>query len=416
MKKWIFSAMCSFTLGMTHAETLQEIPLKSRIRNVQPMTGIVLWDDHEKNNTTSIQLEYSYMRYSDIVSEKGVYDWSALDQKLTAIAGRKHQAIIRFYQSYPGRPTGIPAYIKALPNYRETTALSEGLPTGFPDWSNEELKRFTKEFYVRFAKRYDTDPRLAFLQTGFGLWAEYHIYDGPFSLGSTFPDKIYQAEFIQHMAAIFKSTPWSISIDAADPQISPLTENSNLLGLSFGLFDDSFLAREHPKVNEKNWNALGRNRYRQYPAGGELNYYTNRDQKFALAPDGPHGVSFEKSAKNFHITYMIGNDQPDYQNLSRIKKASMACGYKFRILSFKSMSGKSVIKIKNDGVAPIYRDAFLAVDGIRSTVSLKSLQPGKILKVNIPSGGKNPRLTIECDHLVPGQRIEFEASLRKNAF
>ena len=28
-----------------------------------------------------------------------------------------------------------------------------------------------------FAARYDDDPRIAFLQVGFGLWGEYHIYD-----------------------------------------------------------------------------------------------------------------------------------------------------------------------------------------------------------------------------------------------
>ena len=201
--------------------SLRDVPLQSRITHVQPQTGIVFWEDSGNNQTDAIQLEYAYMRYGDVVARRGEYDWSAVEKKLTATAARHHQSILRFYFVYPGEPTTVPAYIKALPDYREITALSETLPTGFPDWSHPELKRFIKEFYTRFAERYDRDARLAYLQTGFGLWAEYHIYDGPFKLGATFPDKAFQAEFLRHLAATFKLTPWSISVDAADETVTP---------------------------------------------------------------------------------------------------------------------------------------------------------------------------------------------------
>ncbi len=269
------------------------------------MTGIVLWDDSGHQKTNAIQLEFSYMRYSDVVSQAGVYDWTLVDKKLEAIAKRGHQGIFRFYYVYPGKQ-------------------SAGLDTWFPDWTNVELKRFTKEFYTRFAERYEKDKRLAFLQTGFGLWAEYHIYDGPLQLGKTFPDKVYQTEFLKHMGATFKQLPWSISVDAADDELTPVAGNEALLGLRFGVFDDSFLNKRHAKENEPNWDDLRRNRFKRAPAGGEFSYYTDRDQKLALAPDGPYGISFEQAARKFHISYMIGSDQPEYQPMSRIKEAGMA--------------------------------------------------------------------------------------------
>ena len=184
-----------------------KISLQSQITGVQPMTGIVLWADNAKRNTDAISLEYSYMQYKDIVKEKGVYDWTPLEQILDAVASRKHQAIIRFWYTYPGYESAVPQYIRELPDYEETVALSEGKRTGFPDWRHPELQRFHKEFYQKFAERYDNDPRLAFLQTGFGLWAEYHIYDGPRIMGQTFPSKEFQAEFFRFMSETFKSTP-----------------------------------------------------------------------------------------------------------------------------------------------------------------------------------------------------------------
>ena len=104
------------------------------------MTGIVFWEDSDRNQTDAIQLEYSYMRYGDVVSRRGEYDWTSVEKKLKAIASRRHQAILRFYFVYPGEPTTVPAYIKALPDYKEITALSEKKNTGFPDWSHPDCQ------------------------------------------------------------------------------------------------------------------------------------------------------------------------------------------------------------------------------------------------------------------------------------
>ncbi len=394
------------------ASAFRAIPLRSKITNVQPMTGIVFWEDSGRNNTDAIQLEYSYMRYSDVVSQRSAYNWLAVEKKLDAISRRGHQAILRFYFVYPGKPTAVPDYIKALPDYHETQGVSEKKPTGFPDWSHPELKRFVKEFHTRFAARYDRDPRLAFVQTGFGLWAEYHIYDGPFKLGDTFPDKAFQTEFLNHLATTYQETPWSISVDAVDKRVSPIAGNKELLDLSFGLFDDSFLCKQHPEENELNWNGMRRSRYLRQPAGGEFSYYTDRDQKLALAPNGPNGVSFESSAGDFHITYMIGNDQPNYQPMKRIAQAGLACGYKFRITSFLANVSTSRVTVSNTGIAPIYRDAFVAVNGVRATTSLKLLAPGKSVTFDIPSSSNSPVLTIESNHLVKGQSIGFDADLK----
>ena len=74
----------------------KRIPLKSFISGVQPMTGIVFWSNNTTyNHSDAISMEYSYMKYSDVVKERGEYDWTIVEDLLDAIASRKHQAILR---------------------------------------------------------------------------------------------------------------------------------------------------------------------------------------------------------------------------------------------------------------------------------------------------------------------------------
>lgn len=389
----------------------QRLTLKSRITSTQPMTGIVLWTTNAAVHTAPVQLEFTYMRYDQVVKGRGQYDWSELDKLLDQVASRGHQLILRWHDTYVAQTNGLPKYLQQLPGYAGITAKSEGKQTGFPDWSHPEAQDFLLEFFGRYAERYDRDPRIAFLQVGFGLWSEYHIYDGPFQLGKTFPSKDLQARFAQHLASVLTQTPWMISIDAAAAERSPYAERPDLLKLRFGLFDDSFNHAKHAKINEPNWRVMGMERWQQAPTGGEFSFYTKADQKRALDPQGAHGTSFEKQAQQFHITFMLGDAQPEYQSSERIAQASMACGYQFKLLELKSSDKSTVGTFTNTGVAPIYYDAYPSMRGVRSRESLKHLLPGQSKSFTIDSDGVSQDFGIECDRLVPGQRIRFAADL-----
>lgn len=123
------------------SEVFQPVALESTLDTVQPMTGLVLWVDDWQGDPAKdvVQLEYAYVPPSSIVVAEDTYDWTLFD--------------------------------------------------AFPDWRQPELVEAIKDLWTAVAERYDDDPRLAFVQVGFGLWGEYHIYDGPQTLGRTFPDK-----------------------------------------------------------------------------------------------------------------------------------------------------------------------------------------------------------------------------------
>ena len=388
------------------------VPISSQITQVQPMTGIVLWSDSSAASKEWVTMEFAYMLYNDVCKEKDVFDWTPMENLLNKAKSRGHQAVVRFRYTYPGKSCSVPAYIKELDDYEVLWAKAEGRNTEYPDWRCSELRRFHMEFHKRFAQKYDNDPRLAFLETGFGHWAEYHVYDGQFIMGRTFPSKEFQEEFLKSMDGWFKDTPWMISIDAADDKYGPFHNNRNLLSLGFGNFDDSFMCEDHDDYNFESWEFFGDTRYKKAPLGGEFSYYTSYDQKHCLDKAGMYGRKFEDEVAKYHMTFIIGNDQPGKQTDSRIKEACMSMGYSFQVDDFRVKPGEgSAVKISNVGVAPIYRDAFVAVDGKRGEYSLKNLMPGesKWIKIDSPDVSEESKVSIECDHLVPGQRIQFLA-------
>ncbi len=428
----------------------RNLTLQSTISSPEPLKGIVFWPEQAADHSdlqNSISLEYSYCLPCQVVTGKtdGViqYNWTSFENLLNDIVSRGHQAIIRFRYEYPNETlknistctcnqagaTAVPLYIKNGsygygPEYSKTVK-GDG-KTFYADWTNDELKWFTKQFYTDFAARYDNDPRIAFIQVGFGHWSEYHIFDDnglPSGWkGKYFPDDAYQSEFLQHINATFKNTPWSISIDAADDSYTPIAGNSTLLGLNFGLFDDSFMHAKHDIAqgegwNETEWITMGKDRWKRAPGGGEISYYTENDQHNFLNPDGMYGVTWEDAAAKYHISYIIGNDAPDgpYATASRLNEARMKAGYSFEITAYSTDGTSISATVKNNGVAPIYHDAYVTVKNVRSTTSLKGLLPGESRSCTVSGisvgAAENPALTITSDKLLSGKTIPYLANL-----
>lgn len=365
-----------------------------------PLKGLVLWPDEARDNpdlSRAISLEFAYVLPCDLVTALApdgtpVIDWTPLDRLLDDIASRNHQAILRFRYEYPGEPlhgvrgaTAVPACIKSLPGYRETFARNpngDG-PTWYADWSHPALRDFTLRFFDAFAARYDADPRLAFLEAGFGHWSEWHTFGTPLCPGVNFPDADFQAAFLRRLATLFRHTPWLISIDAAEPDHSPAATDPDLSALPFGLFDDSFMHRRHDIAqgdgyNERCWLAFGADRWRRAPAGGEISYYEKNDQRRFLSPRGIHGTTFAAAAAKYHVTFMIANDAitGPYATPDRFRAADDACGYRFRLVRADRDGTNLLVRIANDGTAPLYHDAHPALASFTSPDTLRGLLPG----------------------------------------
>ncbi|SMP44770.1 hypothetical protein [Fibrobacter sp. UWB10] len=450
MKKNLIIAGSAVALLATAAFAAdRSVALKKEIESLEPMKGIVFWPDQaksQKNLQGSISLEFSYCLPCAVVKgktdDKIDYDWSSFEKMLDDIASRGHQAIVRFRIEYPSETitnasgctekvkgaTAVPNYIKANKSYTETYSEDPGGdgPTYYADWSNKELQWFYKQFYTDFSAKYDKDPRIAFVQAGFGHWAEYHIYGTTLKLDTNFAGKGYQSEFLTHLDSLFKETPWSISIDAADKKYTPIAGNKTLLGLKFGLFDDSFMHKEHDISqgdgdNEKNWQAIGTDRWKTSPAGGEISYYEDKDQHEFLNPAGLYGVTWEDAAAKYHMTYVIGNDAPEgsYATKERVYEASSYAGYKFAVTGYAVNKISAAVRVKNIGIAPLYHNAYVTVKGVRSEKSLKGLLPGKEATFTVAGiqigDSESPEVSITSDKILKDATIPYKASLDGSA-
>ena len=411
-----------------------------------PLKGIVLWRDEARDHpelTDSISLEFSYATPSSLVvgakpDGSPIIDWAPLEKLLADIASRGHQAILRFRYAYPGEKlpefpgkrgaTGVPKFIKALADYRETFSPNPGGdgPTYYPDWSHPALEDFTLRFFKAFAERYDADPRLAFLEVGFGHWAEYHTHGTAVKLGKNFPSKEFQKVFMEMLSATMRDTPWLVSIDAAQQKYSDLAADPTLAALSFGLFDDSFMHEEHDighgdGWNEQCWRRFGTARWRRAPCGGEVSYYRTRDQREFLSPKGLYGITWKEAAAKYHLTFMIGNDSlaGKFATPKRLLEAAAECGYSFRLASAKADGNTLVVEIANDGVAPVYHNAMPAVETargeIRAAGTLAGLQPGERRTFRLEFPERPPKnaagsLRIVSPKLLPGAALPLASA------
>lgn len=395
----------------------REIFIPQQVRAVQPMTGLVFWENHGEieDSREATQLEFAYVSPRSIAKDRdsSKWDWREFNALLERIKSRDHQAIIRFYYTYPAKktkPTGVPSFITERDDYEviEGKYKIDGKYRKLlcADWTHPELQNFHLDFFTEFARLYDDDNRIAYLQMGFGLWAEYHIDEvkmGASDLAKIFPSLDFQKKSLRHMQTQLKKLRWSISIDSAYHPYGDFDNNPGLLDLNFGNFDDSFMVSSHSGYNHDRWKTLRyKTRYKENPHGGELGF--EGGQINAL----DNLKTFERMCDEYHMSYMVGSHQRKYGSWDQIREASLLTGYRFQLASYRVEDRKSFITVKNRGVAPIYYDARVAINGVEASESLSQLAAGESGEFEVAAGGPSPSLTIECKRLLKSQRIQLE--------
>ena len=88
-------------------------------------------------------------------------------------------------------------------------------------------------------------------------------------------------------------------------------------------------------------------------------------------------------------------------------------GYRFVVKKCATNGNKTLLLVRNEGIAPIYRDAFFAIGDVRSETSLMGLLPNEELWIEIATVPRpdGEDIKIVSDNILPQQEIEFEAYL-----
>ena len=110
----------------------------------------------------------------------------------------------------------------------------------------------------------------------------------------------------------------------------------------------------------------------------------------------------------------LANNAPGskHATVDRFREAGIASGYKFRVSDCRTNGTETRFMVSNQGIAPIYRDAYFAIGDTQSEVSLRGLLPGKGMEIVIPVGLSNSDdLQIISPYILPAQKIEFETGV-----
>lgn len=331
-------------------------------------------------STIPYSMEWFYLPLNAVMTGPNQFNWAALDAQLKAIAGRGHQAALRFYLDYPGKPSGVPQYLFAdglacssYPDYGNNgTSCS-------PDYSNPLLDTALDTFIAAFGRRYDGDPRIGFIELGLlGFWGEWHTYpyNGQAEPENWFATPAEQDRVMSDYLAAFHRTKLLVRYPSpCDGCSVDGTDNSDL---PLGYHDDSFALETD--AGNLGWhfmdlmaqaNATGK--WMTEPVAGEL-----RPELQACIFDVPYDCpsiesggdndvyganDFDVSLGETHASWLLNQTafSPGYSGtaLTRALAASQALGYQFTATqaAIQRTSGDNVVvgaTIGDTGVAPFY--------------------------------------------------------------
>lgn len=354
-------------------------------------------------NAGTIRQPYSmvflYTSWKELEPVEGQFDfegWEKRDWTVPEAEG-KH-IVFRVYIDYPKRPSGLPNWLSDQ-GIKQSRYDDHG--GGFsPDYNDPRLVESLERFIEALGKRYNHDPRVAFIQLGLlGFWGEWHTWPRSELYASeeterrviesyhkAFPDKLLQARYAKGPAG---EQDWIGYHDDMFPQD---TDN----GESW-----SFLAGMRRAGRLENWRRANIGgemvpvEARRY-LGPEFDLTLQMTERSHFSWVGPYCPALERNASR--------------EFLDRSEALVRKLGYQFRweeIRHSGTLSKGTPFKIKiqgiNEGVAPFYYpwplelalldQAGQPVERQRLDIDIRTWQPGPIeleIEQIEPFGSKAP--------------------------
>ena len=319
-------------------------------------------------------MEWTYFPVNDVVTAKGVYDWSKVDKMLDAIASRGHQAVFRFYLDYPTRKTGVPQYLidEGIDVSRTYTVFDNNHVSFSPDYNDPRIQDMMLDFVKALGEKYDGDARVGYLTAGLiGFWGEDHTWpmNGEVSNDNPkgenwMPNAAFRAKLVAAWDNAFNDTHVLYRLPTEATKAHHM-----------GYHDDSFA---YSTLDNVDWHFMSHMKnqgedkaWKNVPIGGEV--YPPLQTCIFSQPLNCPGADAEKAqGRNFdmvasidathatwlinHKAFTVGYKGADFQ---RAKEANALMGYTLHATkartSLKDSTTVSVeTEIANTGLAPFY--------------------------------------------------------------
>ncbi|MEV0951604.1 DUF4832 domain-containing protein [Promicromonospora sp. NPDC050249] len=366
-------------------------------------------------------LEWFYLPVDAVVTGEDTYDWTRVEAYLSSIAARGHQSVLRFYLDYPGRDSGVPAYLLGeggISQERRYDFWDNNGVSFSPDYDDPRVVGLITGFIDALGERYDGDPRIAYLTAGLvGFWGEDHTYPMNGLVEPTNPEGIDWMPSAATRATIWDA--WDAALD--ETWLQARYPTADVAAHAFGLHDDSFAYATLPTTD---WHFLAQvqaagmtEAWRTAPIGGEL-YPPLQTCIFSEPLDCPNAAEEIAAGRDYdvagstaasHASWIINHQAwatgYDGDDRERAVAAAAALGYDLAATQAtltNNGGGASVtLTLTNRGVAPFYGDwpAELVVlddegEVVRRTAvdaDLPSIQPGAsaTVEASLDGGGRN---------------------------
>ena len=336
-------------------------------------------------------MEWFYVPLRNLMNGPDSFTFdTGLEPQLDSIAGRGHQAVFRVYMDYPGKFSGIPQFlldgglkVRHYTFFGNTPGASVS-----PDYNDPKLVNALENFIKAFGKRYDGDPRIAFITVGLiGFWGEWHTWpmDGFTQETSVLkaapnpaeenwmPSNANQLRILKDFDTAFNTTRLLMRY----PMVKPASQSCGpglripylSTTLNIGYHDDSFA---YETMYGKDWYFMGKmewcgalDKWMTEPIGGEL----RPEIQLGVWLDSPRPDTedFSATVDGTHASWLIAHSifisstmKPGSDIYARALAGAQRLGYEFYV-SGVGLSDISVsdpfqvdVRLQNTGVAPFY--------------------------------------------------------------
>lgn len=334
-------------------------PAQERVVKPKPALGALNnplkgWCPYITADTTLTQpysMAFVLASWRELEPKEGDYRFKEWEERnWNSVNATGKHIVFRVFIDHPNEPTGIPQWL--LDKGLKTTAYSEHGGGRSPDYENAKMKKGMKRLIAELGRRYDKNPRVAFIQLGLlGFWGEWHTSPHP---------KLFASAKTQELVidAFHNAFPQKILM-ARNP-IGYAGQQSWL-----GFHDDAFPADTE---GSEAWMFLSAMR-----SAGRMDNWKSAVIGGEMVPDEASkwlGAKYEvtkKAVEKAHFTWMgpycpaLEKTQPDSEFEYRSQELVRKMGYEFILKEIshpeKVQQGKLmsiVISGLNQGVAPFY--------------------------------------------------------------
>ncbi len=361
-----------------------------------PLKGLVPYAGQARDFPHS--LEFRYLPLRAVMQGMDRFDWTPVETLLGETSSRGCQAVFRFYLEYPGHECGIPQFLidAGLRTHAYTNSNAQPPRSVVtPDYADPRLRAAMTNAIHAAGRRYDGDPRVAFLTAGFlGTWGEWHTHPRH----DLWAPKETQREVMDAFEVAFRRTPVLLRYPAGDSDPKYAANHRRALGYH----DDSFAwaTLETGKKSDE-WFFMARMRragpeavekWRTQPIGGEV-----RPENWPVLwndpPGTPEGQDFLRCVEATHATWLMDSSivrKLTPEQRARAIEGARRLGYELHVAraAVASASGgglRVAVALQNRGVAPFYADwkiELAALDAAGTAVatwtppwSVRGLQP-----------------------------------------